>query len=74
MSTKKAHYWSRSRQHVYGKKVKLVDYSRIKEIKIDDDQDCLIFKVKLEGLKASCHVGYKSCFYRKFYQLIMNIQ
>ena len=38
---------------------------KIKEIKIDDDQDCVIFEVELGGLKASCHVGYKSCFYRK---------
>ena len=38
---------------------------KIIEIKIDDDQDCVIFKVALGGLKASCHVGYKSCFYRK---------
>ena len=34
----------------------------IKEIRIDDDQDCILLKVKLRG--ASCHVGYKSCFYR----------
>ena len=37
---------------------------------IDDDQDCVIFEVKLTkpkkgGKEASCHVGYKSCFYRK---------
>ena len=38
---------------------------KIKQIKIDDDQDCVIFEVELGGLKASCHVGYKSCFYRK---------
>ena len=35
------------------------------KILIDDDQDCLIIKVELDGLGASCHVGYKSCFYRK---------
>ena len=31
---------------------------------IDDDQDCLWISVKVEGSGASCHVGYKSCFYR----------
>ena len=36
----------------------------IKKILIDDDQDCLIFRVELGGMAASCHVGYKSCFYR----------
>ena len=24
----------------------------------------MIFKVEVEGSGASCHVGYKSCFYR----------
>ena len=36
---------------------------------IDDDQDCVIFEVKLskpsKGGKAACHVGYKSCFYKR---------
>ena len=38
---------------------------RVKEILIDDDQDAIWLKVEVEGLGASCHVGYKSCFYRK---------
>ena len=45
-------------------------YHHIKKMLIDDDQDCVIFEVKLTkpkkgGKAASCHVGYKSCFYRK---------
>ena len=45
-------------------------YHQIQDILIDDDQDSIVFKVKLNeptkgGEKASCHVGYKSCFYRK---------
>ena len=35
----------------------------IKEIRIDDDQDCVWLRVKVSG-GASCHVGYRSCFYR----------
>ena len=31
---------------------------------VDDDQDCMIFRVNVAGSGASCHVGYKSCFYR----------
>ena len=34
---------------------------KIKEIRIDDDQDSVWIKV---DTKASCHVGYRSCFYR----------
>ena len=37
---------------------------KIDEILIDDDQDSVWLKVTIEGLGASCHVGYKSCFYR----------
>ena len=65
MQTKEAHYWSRSRKCIWKKGKTSGLIQKIKEIKIDDDQDCVIFKVELGGLKASCHVGYKSCFYRK---------
>tara|TARA_B100000242_G_scaffold222430_1_gene163329 strand:+ start:565 stop:1038 length:474 start_codon:yes stop_codon:yes gene_type:complete len=65
MQTKEAHYWSRSRKCIWKKGESSGLFQKIKEIKIDDDQDCVIFKVELAGLKASCHVGYKSCFYRK---------
>ena len=33
------------------------------EIKIDDDQDSVWLTVDI-GDGASCHVGYRSCFYR----------
>ena len=36
---------------------------KIKEIRIDDDQDAIWMIVDI-GDGASCHVGYKSCFYR----------
>ena len=34
------------------------------ELRIDDDQDCVWLRVDVAG-GASCHVGYRSCFYRK---------
>jgi phosphoribosyl-AMP cyclohydrolase len=37
---------------------------RIVEMRIDDDQDCVWLRVEIPG-GASCHVGYRSCFYRK---------
>ena len=42
----------------------------IQRILIDDDQDCLVLEVALTspdagGDEASCHVGYRSCFYRE---------
>ncbi|MFL2780517.1 MAG: phosphoribosyl-AMP cyclohydrolase [Gammaproteobacteria bacterium] len=64
IETKEAHYWSRSRQKLWKKG----DVSGLKQeivkILVDDDQDCLIIRVNVAGSGASCHVGYKSCFYR----------
>ena len=37
---------------------------KVKEIRIDDDQDSIWLIVDVGGSGASCHVGYKSCFYR----------
>tara|TARA_E500000081_G_C6041286_1_gene309344 strand:- start:159 stop:617 length:459 start_codon:yes stop_codon:yes gene_type:complete len=59
-----AHYWSRSREKLWKKGETSGLTQSIKKILIDDDQDCLIYRVDIGGLGASCHVGYKSCFYR----------
>ena len=37
---------------------------RVVEIRIDDDQDALWLRGEVEGIGGSCHVGYRSCFYR----------
>ena len=37
---------------------------RVVELRIDDDQDAVWLKVEVAGSGSSCHVGYKSCFYR----------
>ena len=65
IDTGEAHYWSRSRQLLWKKGATSGMIHRVKEILIDDDQDAIWLKVEVEGLGASCHVGYKSCFYRK---------
>tara|TARA_Y100001960_G_C14492699_1_gene737541 strand:- start:123 stop:602 length:480 start_codon:yes stop_codon:yes gene_type:complete len=56
-------YYSRSRKSLWHKGKKSGFVQSIKEIRIDDDQDSLWLKVKVRG-GASCHVGYRSCFYR----------
>ena len=58
------HYWSRSRKKLWKKGSSSGMIHKVKEILIDDDQDAVWLKVKVQGLGASCHVGYKSCFYR----------
>ena len=69
ISTGLAHYWSRSRQKLWKKGETSGMFQHIERIRIDDDQDCVILEVKLTppatgGIEASCHVGYRSCFYR----------
>ena len=63
ISTGEAVYYSRSRKTLWhkGKTSGLVQ--NIKEIRIDDVQDCVWLRVDVKG-GASCHVGYRSCFYR----------
>ncbi len=63
ISLGEAIYYSRSRQTLWhkGKTSGLVQ--TVKEIRIDDDQDCVWLRVDVQG-GASCHVGYRSCFYR----------
>ena len=64
IETKEAYYWSRSREVLWKKGDSSGMIHEVDEILIDDDQDSLLLKVTIKGLGASCHVGYKSCFYR----------
>ena len=63
IETKEAHYWSRSRKEVWHKGLTSGFKQKIVEIRIDDDQDSVWLNVDI-GDGSSCHVGYKSCFYR----------
>ena len=58
-----AFYFSRSRQEVWHKGKTSGLIQKIKEIRIDDDQDTIWMSVDI-GNGSSCHVGYRSCFYR----------
>ena len=63
IETKKVHYWSRSRKKIWRKGQISGFVQIVKEIRIDDDQDSVWLSVDI-GNGASCHVGYRSCFYR----------
>ena len=56
-------YYSRSRKTLWHKGKTSGLIQTIKEMRIDDDQDCIWLKVDVKG-GSSCHVGYRSCFYR----------
>ena len=63
IETKEAHYWSRSRKKIWRKGQVSGFIQKVKEIRIDDDQDSVWLSVDI-GSGSSCHVGYRSCFYR----------
>lgn len=64
IETGEAHYWSRSRATLWHKGATSGLVQRVREMRIDDDQDCIWLRVEIDGFGASCHVGYRSCFYR----------
>lgn len=57
-------YYSRSRQALWHKGATSGLVQTVKEMYVDDDQDTVWLRVDVHG-GASCHVGYRSCFYRK---------
>ena len=70
LETGLVHYWSRSRQALWKKGESSGMTQTLVQLRTDCDQDCLVAEVTLAqptagGEKASCHVGYKSCFYRE---------
>lgn len=65
-----ATYWSRSRKELWKKGMTSGDMLRVEEIRINCEQNSLLFLVTPEG-KGACHAKkedgnpYKSCYYRK---------
>lgn len=62
LSTRKAHFYSRSRRKLWMKGESSGHTQRVKFISLDCDGDALLVKVTQKG--AACHAGYRSCFYR----------
>lgn len=64
LATRKAHYWSRSRDALWFKGGTSGHVQEVKEIWIDCDDDTILLKVEQKG-GGACHTGYRSCFFRK---------
>jgi len=64
LETGKATYWSRSRNALWVKGETSGNVQLVKEIYIDCDEDTVVLKVDQQG-GAACHLGYRSCFFRK---------
>ena len=64
LATGKATYFSRSRNRLWIKGEESGHVQHIHEIRVDCDEDTVLFKVEQVGA-AACHAGYRSCFYRR---------
>jgi phosphoribosyl-AMP cyclohydrolase len=57
-------FFSRSRQKLWTKGETSGHRLLVKEIRVDCDRDALLVQAELTG-PGCCHLGYKSCFFRK---------
>ncbi len=63
LSTGKATYWSRTRQELWVKGQTSGNQQRVKEIRLDCDEDTVLLKIEQLG-GATCHTGHRSCFHK----------
>ena len=63
IETGEAWYYSRSRKTLWKKGESSGHVQRVKEMRVDCDQDALWLKVEQAG-GGACHTGRRSCFYR----------
>lgn len=62
-----AYYWSRSRNKLWHKGEESGLVQHVKQLLIDCDQDVIQMRVTVADVHGagSCHVGYRTCFYRE---------
>jgi len=63
LETKKATFWSRSRNEIWIKGETSGNYMNVEEVRADCDGDCILVSVTPDG--PACHTGNRSCFYRR---------
>ena len=64
LRTKRAVYFSRSRNKLWRKGEESGHVQEIQEVYVDCDGDTILLKVHQRG-GAACHEGYASCFFRR---------
>ena len=62
--TGEAVYWSRSRRKLWRKGEESGHVQKVKEIRLDCDQDVVLLQVEQKG-GIACHTGRESCFFSK---------
>ena len=60
-----AHFWSRSRKKIWCKGEESGNRLRVRRIRTDCDQDCLLIDAEVEGDGVACHTLRQTCFYRQ---------
>ena len=65
VETKRAVYWSRSRQKLWRKGEESGHQQLVEQVRLDCDADVILLKVKQKG-GIACHTGRLSCFYRVY--------
>ncbi|NJK48029.1 phosphoribosyl-AMP cyclohydrolase [Candidatus Gracilibacteria bacterium] len=63
LTTKEAHYWSRSRQELWHKGATSGHIQKVKKFYYDCDADTLLLKIEQVG-DVACHTGKRSCFFK----------
>lgn len=58
------HFWSRSRGRLWRKGEESGNTLKLREARVDCDQDMLWLSVDVAGDGVACHTGARSCFYR----------
>ncbi len=64
LETGYAHYYSRSRNRIWKKGETSGEIQRVIEIRVDCDEDTLIYVIEQEK-NRSCHLGERNCFFRR---------
>jgi phosphoribosyl-AMP cyclohydrolase len=64
LSSGQVTFFSRSRQKLWTKGETSGHRLRVRDVRVDCDQDALLIQVDLDG-PGCCHLGYKSCFFRR---------
>ena len=64
VETNEAHYWSRSRKKLWHKGEESGHAQKVKEIRLDCDEDVLLLTVEQVG-GIACHTGRRDCFFNK---------
>ncbi len=64
LSTRSVTFFSRSRKELWTKGETSGHRLKVREVRVDCDGDAILIQATLTG-PGCCHLGYKSCFFRK---------